>query len=296
MRPLLPLLVILPLSIQISFQIEPEFTLYWVFDYSSYAQGDQGEITISISNDGEIPFYVIWIGVHFQWESEGYFFQIDYSNSPVHVDVGEERSLGEIRFEVPDTAVPGENSYYLEVDYAWYSNGEIVKDTWDTEIYYLTVTEPFTVTWEILDKTTTFPAGGLVHYIMNVKNNMNTRVKIVSYGVGAGWLPKNTYEFVDDGRVVLPGSEFTLGPAEFTVSKTATEGWYNCTAIIEYQFWKNGEWSEPRTFKPDVQYAIEIVKEESLISKYHKIIGVIGGTLSMILTIMALKEKLAGKK
>lgn len=287
--------LILPLILLMPHQAEPEFSIYWDFNDCEYAPGDSGVVTMSIENTGSIPFYVTWIGIHFQWEREGYFFQIDYSSSPVYLDVGEKKSLGAIQFEVFDTAVPGENSYYLEIDYAWYSDGEFIEDSWNTETFRLTVVEPLTVSWEIQEETSTFTMGESLHYLLTVKNNMNTDVKIVSYGIRADWLPKDMYEFVNVNKVVPPGSEEKFGPTEFKISRTAEEKWYNCSVIIEYQYMKNGGWTQIKIYKPTMQYGIEVVREESFISRFKEILGFVGAALSVIATIITLKEKLKRK-
>ncbi len=292
---LIGFVLVIPLILLMPHQVEPEFTIYWDFDNYTYAQGDSGLVNISIENTGSIPFYIIWIGIHFQWEKEEYFFQIDYSDNPVYLNVGEKKSLDAIQFEVFDTAAPGENNYYIEVDYAWYSDGELIEDSWDTETFQLTVVEPLTVSWEIREETSVFAMGGLLHYFLTVKNNMNTKVRIVSYGIRADWLPKDMYELVDVGKVIPPGSEERFGPTEFKISRTAEERWYNCSVIVEYQYFKNGGWTQIKIYRPTLQYAIEVVKEESLISRYKEILGVVAATLSVITAIITLKEKLGRK-
>ena len=274
-----------------------EFTLYWDFDYDSYAVGDQGVVSLSIENTGDVPFRVTWVGIHFEWEKEMYYFQMDLSDNPVYIYPQENVDLGSISFSVFENAVIGENSYYIKIYYEFYDGSEWVKDEWKTENYKIMIKEQIEVNWHL--EGDTFKAGKAVSYSVIIRNNMKTTIKVLRVGVRAEWLPKGMYSFYeyDENPIIIDaGGLWESEILEMKIPKDVEEKWYACSLVIEYQYLKGKEWSEIKDYYSPDTYGFQVVKPESFIQRYKEVIGVVTGTVSAVTAILGMLKHFKKEK
>ncbi len=96
-----------------------------------YLQGDDGYVEVWIKNNGTDTVEITSVSAHFSWTKPN-VFSLSLSGG-VTINVGDEKKLGEISFNVPANATVGDHSYYLYVEFKSPPGGDDY--TWQTDEY-----------------------------------------------------------------------------------------------------------------------------------------------------------------
>ena len=98
-------------------------TLSFDWSKSIYYQGDSGSVTISLYSTCGNELEFTWVGIHFAWMQENYYYILDLSSNPIKIPSGGSCTFSAIGFSVSSTASVGWNEYYVRIDYNehhWY--------------------------------------------------------------------------------------------------------------------------------------------------------------------------------
>ncbi|GEM_PF-2478194 len=291
-------LLLFLIATSVSASDDVNFTLYWAFDNPSYCIKDTGELDVEIENTGVATFYITWVGVHFEWEEEGYYFALDFSDNPIEVSPGETVPLGTIEFEVFENAEYGKNTYYLLVEYAYWENGNLVSEEWRTEDFIIRVAEPLTVIWWLEKEKTSYFKGEKILYTLNITNNCNRCVRILSVGARGDWLPEGTYYWTDypEAPVIEPGGYLLFSDLELQVPKTAEIKWHNIKAMVGYQIEEERGWSDVFYYEVPEWYAVEVLERKFPTLNLREIIEILSGIGAAIGLIAGILKKIVGKR
>jgi len=100
-----------------------EITLSFNWSKSTYYQGDSGAVTISLISTCGDELEFTWVGIHFAWMQEGYYYNLDLSSNTQRIPSGGFIAFSSISFSIPSDAQIGWNEYYVLINYNehhWY--------------------------------------------------------------------------------------------------------------------------------------------------------------------------------
>ena len=151
---LLPLLLLVLASLSISsvqglFQDEISLSFEW--SSSVYYQGDSGSVTITLKStcDNELEF--TWVGIHFAWMRENYYYRLDLSSNPKRIPSSGSITFSLISFYVDADAV-GWNTYHVLINYKehhWYG-WDTTDEAWTSETYQIYIHDAYEKTYNEL--------------------------------------------------------------------------------------------------------------------------------------------------
>jgi len=276
----------------------PDLTLYWVFDNPSYCMRDTGTIEFKLENNDVVLVRITWIGVHFEWMEEGYYFALDFSNNPVEVSPGATEYIGTVEFEVYENAKYGKNLYYFLVEYEYWDGIKWVPDKWFTEDFEIYIAEPVSVIWWLQKEKTSYFKGEKILYTLNITNNCNRCIRVLSVGARGDWFPEGVYYFIEypEAPVIEPGDYLLLSDLDLEVPKTAEVKWHNIKATVCYDVEEDGGWSETQCYEVPEWYAIEVLERKLPIPNLSGVFEILGGIGAAIGFIIGIFKKFLGKK
>lgn len=130
-----------------------EITLTFDWSKSVYYQGDSGSVTISLEStcDNELEF--TWIGIHFAWMREGYYYYIDLESDPISIPSHSSVTFDPLYFSVSSEALVGWNEYHILIicdEHHWYGWTE---HRWESSNYQIYIHDSYEKTYNELKST-----------------------------------------------------------------------------------------------------------------------------------------------
>jgi len=102
-------------SVQGLYQDEISLSFNW--SKSNYYQGDSGSVTITLRSTCGNELEFTWVGIHFAWMRENYYYRLDLSSNPKRIPSGGSITFTSITFYVDADTSIGWNDYHVLINY-----------------------------------------------------------------------------------------------------------------------------------------------------------------------------------
>jgi len=128
-----------------------EITLSFDWSKSTYYQGDSGSATISLISTCGDELEFTWIGIHFAWMQENYYYKLDLSSNPQRIPSGGSITFSPISFSIPSNAPVGWNEYHVYIqcnEHHWYG---WTSETWTSSDSLMYIHDAYEKTYNDLE-------------------------------------------------------------------------------------------------------------------------------------------------
>ena len=137
-------------SVQGLYQDEISLSFNW--SKSNYYQGDSGSVTITLRSTCGNELEFTWVGIHFAWMRENYYYRLDLSSNPKRIPSGGSITFTSITFYVDADTSIGWNDYHVLIHYKehhWYG-WDTTDKTWTSSTMQMYIRDAYEKTYNEL--------------------------------------------------------------------------------------------------------------------------------------------------